>query len=208
MSNPNGADTPYSVLGKIHDFKSKGITNLIRYISPNSSTFPNKCLTGEEIAAIHSVEGMKIGMVWETMGDHVGFFSAQQGQSDASKVLAFLKAHNVPNFDTQNNPLGIFFAVDFDASEDDVNGPIMEYFTVVHNALRAAGYLTGVYGSGYVTNAIVSAGYAHYAWVAQSTGWSGYAAGKALADIIQGPTQNICGIDCDTNVVVNEKCLW
>jgi len=196
-------DTPYSILGNVHNFQNAGYNGIIRYISPNSSTFPNKCLTGEEIAAIHSVPGMKIGLVWEAgFPTSPAYFDKSQGEHDADLALAFLKAHAVPT------AVPVFFAVDYDASSSDIPGPIKEYFTAVHSALKSAGYLIGVYGSGEVTNAIVGTGIAHYAWLAQSTGWSGYAAGKALADIIQGPSKNICGIDCDTNEVVNEACLW
>ena len=56
-----------------------------------------------------------------------------------------------------------------------------------------------MYGSGAVCSAITGAGLAQLAWLAQSTGWSGYSQFTAWV-IKQGPEQSICGLNSDSDI--------
>ena len=60
-------------------------------------------------------------------------------------------------------------------------------------------YVVGVYGSGAVCAAITGAGLAQLAWLAQSTGWSGYAQFTNWV-IKQGPEQPVCGLSSDSDI--------
>jgi len=195
-------DTPESILGNVHNILNSGFHGIVRYISPNTQNFPKKQLTAAEVAAIHSVPGMRVGMVYETNSDHVGYFTAGTAANDAAHVLAVVAALNVPV------AVPAFFAVDFDALTADLNGPIKAYFKTVHDTVKATGRLIGVYGSGNACSFLHNEGTVHYTWLAQSRGWGGYAAWKPKADVIQGPATKVAGLDVDTDFVVNEEVLW
>src|SRR6266567_3396855 len=64
-------------------------------------------------------------------------------------------------------------------------------------------FQVGVYGSGAVCTAMLNAGHATLAWLAQSTGWTGHAQFNAWA-IKQGPEQSVCGLNSDTDVARDE----
>jgi hypothetical protein len=68
----------------------------------------------------------------------------------------------------------IYFAVDYDASHADIDGPVNAYFGGVRAALNgAAGYRVGVYGSGLSCGAMVDRGLATASWLSQSRGFCG-----------------------------------
>jgi hypothetical protein len=201
-SNMEAIDTPYAVTNNVHNIVNAGYHGFLRYISPDTPNFPNKQLRAGEASAIHSVPGTGIGMVYETNPTSAGYFAPGKGVQDANDAIAAHSAAGAP----QTVP--IFFAVDYDASGADINGAILGYFADVHSTMSGAGLLTGIYGSGDACQAMKNAGVVHYTWLAQSRGWSGYGAWKTSADIVQGPTGNIAGIDLDTDYVVNEAVLW
>ena len=63
------------------------------------------------------------------------------------------------------------FSVDYDASEEEVNGQIKEYFKAVSEMILLDGYNVGVYGSGLVCRIIKSSGLASYTWLALAKDW-------------------------------------
>ena len=71
-------------------------------------------------------------------------------------------------------------AVDFNAQDADIRGAVDPYFRGIAAGLRAAAggapeYRVGVYGSGAVCDYLKRARLAEYAWLSNSTAWSGYA---------------------------------
>ena len=164
---------------------------VIRYYSHNT----HKNLTTNEIRALVDA-GLKVGVVWETTGDHASYFTRAQGEADARDALKM--ANEV------GQPLGstIYFAVDCDTVPGTPENGVTAYFAAVHATFLKAGapFLIGVYGSGTICGAIRADGFASHAWLAQSRGWSGYHAYREY-DLIQGPTQNGWGTNFDTNTV-------
>jgi hypothetical protein len=145
-----------------------GFDFALRYYSDNAA----KNLSLGEARAL-SAAGMQIGVVWETRGTYPGYFTTAQGVSDGS--AAFRMAHEVVK-----QPFGsaIYFAVDYDASQADLDGPVSKYFTGVHAGLFAAGggqpsYQVGVYGSGMSCRTLRERDAAAFSWLSQSTGFAG-----------------------------------
>ncbi len=195
-------DTPSSVVGNVHNVVTSGFHGFLRYISPDTKNFPRKQLRAAEAASILSVPGTGIGMVFENDPTSVDYFQEGKGTDDANVAIANAAAAGAPK------TAPIFFAVDYDATTDNIQGPILTYFQEVHAAMDAAGILTGIYGSGEACEAMKQAGVAHFTWLAQSRGWSGFLKWKPKADIIQGPGATVAGLDVDTDFVVNEAVLW
>ena len=161
-----GLDTTDALSKTVVDrLAGKGIRYVIKYCA-DTDTFPNKRLTHAERALLVAA-GIKSGFVFER-GNTAPYFTAAQGQADAETVVAYFKQLGVAA------GVACFLAVDYDASDSEIKGPIMAYAIAFHDGLKAAGYLTGVYGSGSACKALKDAGYAHFTWKAQSTGWAGY----------------------------------
>jgi hypothetical protein len=195
-------DTPYSVAGKAHQLQAMGYGAVIRYISPNTQSFPHKCLTTEEVRGLHSV-GIKIGSVWESgFPIKASYFTAAQGAKDGMSAAATAKRLGQPQGSA------IYFTVDYDATEADIEGPVHAYAVAFHDAVKGAGYLCGVYGSAMVIENLWRSGYAHYRWLAQSMGWSG-SPNYHAADINQGPSTTVLGLDVDADTVTTSDAgLW
>jgi hypothetical protein len=145
-----------------------GFDFALRYYSHNAA----KNLSLGEARAL-SAAGMQIGVVWETSGTHPGFFTLAQGVADGSAAFRMAR-------EAIGQPFGsaIYFAVDYDASQADLDGPVSNYFTGVHAGLFAAGagqpsYQVGVYGSGLCCRTLRERGAAAFSWLSQSTAYAG-----------------------------------
>ena len=106
--------------------------------------------------------------------------------------------------DVIGQPFGsaIYFAVDYDPTQADLDGAVSNYFTGVHAALYVAAegspsYRVGVYGSGLCCGTLVERGQAALSWLSQSTSFAGsrqYAEQKRY-DIIQLLPVRVPGAD-------------
>lgn len=170
--------------------KSEGITFVGRYYSRTTHIAGKKLTAGE--AQLISNAGLQLVAVYEDGPTSSSYFSASRGTEDAEGALAQAQAVGQPNGSA------IYFTVDYDATADDIAGSITEYFTAIAASLSSS-YRVGVYGSGSVCSAILEAGLADLAWLAQSTGWSGYSQFTAWV-IKQGPETSVCGLNSDTDV--------
>jgi len=103
----------------------------------------------------------------------------------------------------------LYFAVDYDASTNDITGCVTQYFNGVVGALKAfaaanqAAYSAGVYGSGATCSAIVGADLATCGWLAQSTGWSGHDTYTGWS-IRQGMPDVVVGLSVDPSDAIGE----
>lgn len=165
-----------------------GFDFVLRYYSHRAS----KNLSLGEARALSDAQ-LQIGVAWETMGTQAAFFSYMQGLSDGS--AAFQMAH-----DTIGQPFdsAIYFAVDYDATQADLEGPISDYFGGIRDAFvlaskRATCYLIGVYGSGLCCAYLLEKQLATFSWLSQSTGFSGSAAFKAAGryNLLQKMPQSV-----------------
>jgi hypothetical protein len=192
MAVLKGLDTTVELTRHARALKRQGYDFALRYYSHHA----NKNLSLGEARAL-SEAGLRIGVVWETAGTRAGFFSRAQGLADGA--AAFRMAQEVIQ-----QPWGsaIYFAVDYDPTQADIDGVISNYFTGVHAALYVAAegkpsYQVGVYGSGLCCGALVERGIAAYSWLSQSTGFAGsrqYAEQRRY-DLIQMLPVRILGED-------------
>jgi hypothetical protein len=187
-----GLDTTMELTRHAVALRRQGYDFAIRYYSHNAA----KNLSLGEARAL-SQAGMRIGVVWETSGTHAGFFSRAQGLADGA--AAFLMATQAIG-----QPFGsaIYFAVDYDPTQADIDGVISNYFTGVHAALYVGAegrpsYRVGVYGSGLCCGALVERGIASLSWLSHSTGFAGsrrYAEQRRY-DLVQMLPARILGED-------------
>lgn len=176
--------TPISA-AKAKELYANGYDFICRYFSHN----PEKNLTRPEAQDI-SDAGLSIVSAWEAQGDQYASFNTVMGLADA------VAAKNQAQACGQPAGSAIYFAVDFDATQAEIDGGISGYFGEAELTLGPA-YMVGDYGSPLVNASLASKGLAARAWRAQSTGWAGDH--SQPADIIQGPEQTLLGIDVDTD---------
>ena len=176
-----GFDTALQMTRHAQALRQQGYDFVMRYYSHKVA----KNLGLEEARALAGA-GLHIGAIWESAGTHAGYFSRVQGQSDATAVLALARAAQQPEGSS------IYFAVDYDPSHAEVDGPVADYFASVASRL-GDGYRIGVYGSGLCCGYLVENKAAACSWLSQSTGFAG---SKAFAqaqryDLIQAMTRTI-----------------
>jgi hypothetical protein len=188
----NGLDTSVELTRHAATLKDQGYDFALRYYSNNAA----KNLSLGEARAL-SAAGLKIGVVWETSGTHAAFFTRAQGLADGAQAFRMAK-------EVIGQPFGsaIYFAVDYDPTQADIDGAISNYFTGVRAALYVANdsqpsYQVGVYGSGLCCGTLVERGMASLSWLSQSSGFAGsrqYADQKRY-DLIQMLPARIVGED-------------
>lgn len=169
--------------------KQNGITFVGRYYS-RTTQIAGKKLTQAE-ARLLSNAGLEIVAVYEDGPTSYSYFSAARGTADATGAMQQAAAVGQPEGSA------IYFTVDYDAAQNEIDGNITAYFTAIDETIADA-YAVGVYGSGATCEAIIAAGLAEYAWLAQSTGWTGYSEFTEWA-IKQGPEKSVCGLNSDTD---------
>ena len=84
----------------------------------------------------------------------------------------------------------IYATVDYDPDDSDpngpmINGPISAYMKAFQSAIKPAGYLASVYGSGRTCRILMANGLAKTGWLTQSTGFAEYDVFKPKAGIVQ-----------------------
>lgn len=186
-----GIDTANNVTNILPDLVSSGYSFVIRYYAASVNSW--KIMSVAESAAIHAA-GLKRIAVFENYSSD-NYYSASQGRIDASDALSLAKGRG------QAAGSAIYFAVDYDASENAIKNQITEYFAEVKRVLLKGGYSVGVYGSGRTCRIIKGTGLASYSWLAMSTGWAEY---NSYTDwnIKQLAPMNISGVDVDTDTAV------
>ena len=160
------------------ELKSAGYNYVGRYLTGtvgSGSSETSKAVTASELQAIFDA-GLNVFIIYEDGGYELDYFTAAQGTDDAQTALV---AATSLNNGTQALPSGttIYFAVDYDAEDTDIQNNILPYFQALSaefNANNYPGYVIGVYGTRNVCTQVWEAGYADRSFVADmSTGWSG-----------------------------------
>lgn len=150
---------------RIATLKANGYSIAGRYISGGS----NKILTRDEIKLITG-SGISIFPIYQEYNNELKYFDQPQGAGQAQKAHASATGLGVPAGTI------IYFAVDVDATGDDIQSHVIPFFRGVNAAMAAAGdiYRVGVYGSRNVCSTISANGLAVSSFVSgMSTGFSG-----------------------------------
>ena len=184
--------------------KSEGFDFAIRYYNTLN---PAKNLSLTEAQALVRA-GLQLGAVWEDgFPNHRSFFSHAKGVVHGTAAYHMAMAEIGQPADTP-----IYFAVDYDASTDDVAGVINAYFQGIRDGFKAIGqdaprYQVGVYGSGLVCSTLLQNHLATFAWLSQSTGFRGsrqFAQQKAY-NLIQLLPTDVCNINIDPDETNPDK---
>jgi len=123
--------------------KSYGFNIVGRYLTGSVGTGANrrnKNLTVDEIKNITGA-GLSIFPIYEDGGYEEKYFSYSQGYQDAVQAV---NASRKLGFSTNTT---IYFAVDVDIQDGDIDGLIVPYFKGIHKYLSNTEYKTGVYGT-------------------------------------------------------------
>jgi hypothetical protein len=164
-----GIDLPTDARDVSLELKGSHIDFVARYYRDPASRWPP--LSAEEARSISSA-GLSLVAVWESHSHKPDYFSYATGYYDA--LAAYRQAWTIG----QPPDSAIYFAVDFNAQPADMES-VDHYFRGVYDGLRTAagpgpGYRVGVYGSGTVCDYLKRLRLARYAWLSNSTAWSGY----------------------------------
>ena len=176
-----------------------GIRTVIRYYS-RDTTRPSKRLDATEADAL-TAAGLRIGIVHEgRFGDKVDNFDRASGVADGLYAQIYgAQIIGQPDGST------IYFGADFDATKPQISDHVLPYFQGIADAFaqKPVGprYKVGIYGSGASCEAVLAAGLAEKAWLAQSTGWADYVSFRDARRwaLLQGMGTTVAGVDCDPN---------
>lgn len=158
-----------------HDLRLAGYKYVGRYLTGTvgyGSTERSKALTLNEIQILKN-EGLSIFAIYQDGGTLNHFKNSSQGYIDAIEAI---KAAKRLGF-TSNNT--IYFAVDFDCSEDQAIEFIEPYFKAIYNTFTLSGlntknYQVGIYAPRMVCTMMSQKGYTKYSFVSDmSTGFVG-----------------------------------
>lgn len=166
----------------------------------HSSAF--KQLLTRDVARKLSAAGLYVFSVWEDgQPTHGSYFSTIKGQIDGARAAACALEAGQPT----GTP--IYAAYDYDAAPGDLPG-IDAYAEAFRAALTSHGYTAGCYASGLVCRRLKAAGLVEKTWLTQSTGFAGHADWLPQADIVQGPSCVLHGIDIDTDITNGNAGGW
>ena len=172
---------------------------VVRYYSASLK----KRMARPEAVALTSA-GLELAVVYQDSNNDLKVFSEQTGRKHATTALQ--QALEI------GQPAGsaIYFAVDFDASAEDLRGAILDYFREVSRLLGAAStrYAVGVYGSGLTCRLIRDAGLATFTWLCGSAGYRETTQFRPEAHLLQvAPSRKICGnkLAIDDDIAQNEN---
>lgn len=164
-----GLDTNRDVRPYADWAKSQGFTVIMRYYTALASA---KMLTRAEALGL-SAKGFRLGAVYQDRGRLASDFSAAHGTAAGKRALDYAMG-------TIGQPRGsgIYFSVDFDASQKEIDQHILPHFQSIRAAMIEHGesepsYRLGAYGSGLVLKSLLDEGVIELAWLSMSMGFRG-----------------------------------
>ncbi|GAA2977187.1 putative peptidoglycan binding protein [Streptomyces sp. KhCrAH-43] len=150
--------------------KAAGYKYVGRYLyNPSTTDLPEKEIQPGELATIEEY-GLRCYPIYQTWARSVDYYSPDQGRTDCMTAAYKAEEHG---FKPGSR---IYFAVDYDAVDDEVTAYILPYFHSVKQQMDALGspYKIGVYGPRNACTRISDAGYADTSFVSDmSSGFSG-----------------------------------
>ena len=148
---------------------ANGRTLVGRYLTGTSGSTTSKKIQPGELDIIFS-HGLRVFPIYQTSASTADYFSSDQGHIDAVAAV-----RSASDFNFKPGTI-IYFAVDFDATGDQITARIIPYFNGINQTMTLLGnkYLIGVYGTRNVCSQIATKALAKYSFVAgMSTGYSG-----------------------------------
>ncbi|CEN21832.1 glycoside hydrolase domain-containing protein [Paraclostridium sordellii] len=150
--------------------KAAGYEVVGRYLSNVPGSKLDKKLTATELQTIFAA-GLRVFPIFQLAGNSSDYFNSARGTSDAKQAKQAAKDFGFPISTI------IYFAVDFDAMDYDVDVAVLPYFRAIKEEFdrdNSTGYRIGIYAPRNVCSRISNAGYACSSFVCDmSTGFSG-----------------------------------
>lgn len=144
---------------------TNGRTIVGRYITGGST----KKLSIAELEILYEA-GLKVFPIYQTTNNYKEYFTAARGRRDAYYAFEALRDLYFPDGTT------VYFAVDFDATVDDVQDYILPYFSAIketYDSYANDRYEIGIYGPRNVCTMVRDAGYSTSSFVCDMS--SGFA---------------------------------
>lgn len=147
--------------------KSQGFRTVLRYYTALASP---KALTRAEALALVA-QGFTLGAVYQDRGTKADDFSVDRGKAAGLHALDYAMSTI-----GQPRTSGLYFSVDFDASQTEINKHILPHFRGIRDGLTEPGetspsYRIGAYGSGLVLRNLLDAGLIDLCWLSMSSGF-------------------------------------
>jgi peptidoglycan hydrolase-like protein with peptidoglycan-binding domain len=161
--------TDYITPERAATVKAAGYKTVGRYLANVPGSTKNKKIQPGEIDIIFG-NGLTLFPIYQANGRVVTDFTYTQGFSHALEAHAAARGYGFEPGTT------LYFAVDYDATQDEIESNIVAYFHGVEAGLRSRGkvYAHGVYGSRNLCSEVSSQTYARFSFVSgMSTGFSG-----------------------------------
>lgn len=150
--------------------KAEGVAYVGRYLTnPSLTSLPEKMIQPGELATIAD-SGLRCFPIYQTYSRDASSFSYILGRAAAYAAMNAAADHGF------KNGTRIFFAVDFDALEDDIAANVLPHFKGIQDSMSDAGnpYEVGVYGARNVCARVAAAGHSTASFVSDmSSGFSG-----------------------------------
>ena len=154
------------------DLKAAGYTHVGRYLTGFVGRSTSKAITHDEINHIKNA-GLSLFPIYQDGGYYLEYFqNSHQGLTDGKLAIEAAENLGIPSGTT------IYFAVDFDAYEYQIDDFIIPYFRMIDfifkTQLNKKRYKVGVYGARLICTKVSERGLASYSFVGDmSTGFSG-----------------------------------
>ncbi|WP_369187511.1 glycoside hydrolase domain-containing protein [Streptomyces sp. R08] len=150
--------------------KDAGYKYVGRYLyNPSTTSLPEKAIQPGELATIKAY-GLRCFPIYQTYARSADYYTPEQGSIDCLVAIAAADGFGF------KDGTRIYFAVDYDAVDDEVTSRVLPYFQAIRNRMNAQGspYQIGVYGPRNICSRVGAAGYALVSFVSDmSTGFSG-----------------------------------
>ncbi len=199
-------DVAEDVTGRLNALKRAGIQNIIRYDDRYVSGDWKQVHPAEAKAIAQ--HGMGLGIVYEAAGATPSTFSQSSGYLDASYSLAMASKRGQPDGSA------VYFAVDFDPTDYQINNLIRPYFHGVYQAFGENQTLphmrVGAYCSGACADALRVDHPDILIWITCSMGFRGSRewANSGKYTLLQKCDITVAGVDCDGNIASTEDWGW
>lgn len=172
--DPDRPGTAADMISTITDaralaLRAAGYRMVGRYLDEKPGGTLNKKIQPGELATIFA-NGLRVFPISQYYGGAVSYFTYSQGFQDAAGAHAAAVRYGF------NTGTVIYFAVDYDATQAEIDSNIVPYFNGVVAGLADRGkkYIHGVYGSRNVCAEVTGRTYARWSFVSgMSTGFSG-----------------------------------
>lgn len=191
-----GFDCVFDASDFIPQIKDGGYEFVCRYYFRASKY--KTLLTRSEVVALNKA-GVSVVTVYE------GSVEEPLGGASAGSIAA-LAAMGRAMVIGQPDGSPIYFAVDFDASNEQIENGIDPYFRAIIKAFGGK-YKIGAYGSGLVLSTLDARKLITHQWLAGAMGWR-MSRGYAGAQIIQAPAKNLGFGDVDPNIAQGDYGGW